>query len=103
MKRAKYINITLLLLIFSGFGTLSAYEPPDLNIHLEIRQTKEAAKPYFMGNNCIFTYKADHPVRYVPVDAATLADLESASPDTSYLDEETSEIEERLRDLGYIA
>ncbi len=42
-----------------------AYEPPDLNIHLEIRQMKEAKAPYFFGNNCIISYKEDHPIRSV--------------------------------------
>ena len=26
---------------------------------------EEAKAPYFVGNNCIITYKSDHPIRYV--------------------------------------
>ena len=62
MKSAKYIICIVFLLITAAvWGT----EPPDLNLHLEIRQMKEAKEPYFVGNNCIITYKADHPIRYV--------------------------------------
>lgn len=62
MKSTKYAFLTLFFLLpLSG----AAMEPPDINIHLEIRQMEEAKAPYFLGNKCIITYKADHPIRYV--------------------------------------
>lgn len=62
MKRPKYV-ITAILLLLPGFAF--TLEQPDLNTHLEIRQMKEAKPPYFLGNNCIITYKAEHPIRAV--------------------------------------
>jgi len=64
MKRAKYI---ILIFLSLPIWEIAAYEPPDLNIHLEIRQMEEAKQPYFIGNNCVITYKASHPIRYVGV------------------------------------
>jgi hypothetical protein len=62
MKSAKYVILTIFLLIPPA---TAAIEPPDLTMHLEIRQMDEAKEPYFVGNNCIITYKANHPIRYV--------------------------------------
>lgn len=63
MKIAKYL--LLIALFASPIREICAFETDDFNIYLEIRQTKAAKPPYFLGKNLVLSFSSEQQIRFV--------------------------------------